>query len=91
MSDYLVKCLWKGVADVDQQQDAADRIEELEAKLEMAEAKLEMAEAKLAKAEAKLAKAMKALVQMVGKRYYADDPWEIASVTLAKLKGQNNE
>jgi hypothetical protein len=37
--------------------------------------------------EAKLAKAMKALVQMVGKRYYADDPWEIASVTLAKLKG----
>ena len=33
MSDYLMKCLWKGVADVDQQQDAADRIEELEAKL----------------------------------------------------------
>ena len=33
MSDYLMKCLWKGVADVDQQQDAADHIEELEAKL----------------------------------------------------------
>jgi hypothetical protein len=37
--------------------------------------------------EAKLAKAVKALVKMVGKRYYADDPWEIASVTLAELKG----
>jgi hypothetical protein len=33
MSDYLMKCLWKGVADTEQQQDAADRIEELEAKL----------------------------------------------------------
>ena len=33
MSDDLVKCLWKGVADVDQQQDAADLIEELEGKL----------------------------------------------------------
>lgn len=36
MSDYLVECLWKGVADVDQQQAAAERIEELEATLEMA-------------------------------------------------------
>lgn len=33
MSDYLMKCLWKGVADVDLQQEAADRIEELEAEL----------------------------------------------------------
>jgi hypothetical protein len=34
MSDDLVKALWKGVADVDRQQEAAARIEELEAKLE---------------------------------------------------------
>ena len=33
MSDYLVKCLSKGVADVENQQDAAALIEELEAKL----------------------------------------------------------
>ena len=35
MSDYqdMMRCLWKGVADTEQQQDAADRIEELEAKL----------------------------------------------------------
>jgi hypothetical protein len=38
-------------------------------------------------AEAKLAKAVKALVKMVGKKYYADDPWGIASATLAELKG----
>ena len=31
--DYEMKCLWKGVADIDQQQDAAERIEELESKL----------------------------------------------------------
>jgi hypothetical protein len=31
MSDDLVKALWKGVADVDRQQEAAARIEELEA------------------------------------------------------------
>ena len=36
MSDYLMKCLWKGVADTEQQQDAADRIEELKAKLAQA-------------------------------------------------------
>jgi hypothetical protein len=41
--------------------------------------------------EAKLAKAVEALVKMVGKRYYADDPWEIASATLAKLKEQDDE
>ena len=33
MSDYLLKCLWKGVADTEQQQEAADRIEELEARV----------------------------------------------------------
>ena len=38
--------------------------------------------------ESKLAKAVKALVKMVGKKYYADDPWEIASATLAELKGE---
>ena len=43
MSDYqdMMKCLWKGVADTDQQQDAADRIEELEAKLAKAVEALE--------------------------------------------------
>ena len=41
MSDDLMKCLGKGVADVDQQQDAADRIEELEAKLAKAVEALE--------------------------------------------------
>jgi hypothetical protein len=41
--------------------------------------------------EAKLAKAVEALVQMVGKRYYADDPWGIARTTLAELKGENHE
>jgi len=33
MSDDLVKALWKGVADVDRQQEAAARIEALEAEL----------------------------------------------------------
>ena len=37
--------------------------------------------------EAKLAKAVEALVQIVGKKYYADDPWGIANATLAELKG----
>jgi hypothetical protein len=41
--------------------------------------------------EAKLAKAVEALVQMVGKRYYADDPWGIARTTLAELKGESHE
>ena len=41
--------------------------------------------------EAKLAKAVEALVQIVGKRYYADDPWGIANAALAELKGQDNE
>jgi hypothetical protein len=41
--------------------------------------------------EAKLAKAVEALVQIVGKRYYADDPWGIARTTLAELKGQDDE
>lgn len=30
---YLMRCLWKGIADTDQQQDAADHIEELLTKL----------------------------------------------------------
>ena len=41
--------------------------------------------------EAKLAKAVEALVQIVGKRYYADDPWGIARATLATLKRQADE
>jgi hypothetical protein len=49
------------------------------------------AEAYAAELEAKLAKAVDALVQIVGKRYYADDPWGIARTTLAELKGENDE
>jgi hypothetical protein len=45
------------------------------------------AEAYAAELEAKLAKAVDALVQIVGKKYYADDPWGIANATLAELKG----
>ena len=41
--------------------------------------------------EAKLAKAVDALVQIVGKKYYADDPWGIARTTLAELKGESHE
>ena len=41
--------------------------------------------------EAKLAKAQGALHQIVGKKYYADDPWGIARATLAALKGQGDE
>jgi hypothetical protein len=41
--------------------------------------------------EAKLAKAQGALHQIAGKKDYADDPWEIASATLAELKGENDE
>ena len=106
MSDYLVKCLWKGVADVEQQQDAANRIDELEAENHLLKTSsiIEVAvrnpsvmeymqhwEGRAEAAEAKLAKAVKALVQMVGKKYYADDPWGIARATLAALKGQGDE
>ena len=45
------------------------------------------AEAYAEELEAKLAKAVEALEQMVGKKYYADDPWGIANATLAELKG----
>ena|GEM_PF-5431892 len=38
--------------------------------------------------EAKLAKAVEALVQIAGKKDYADDPWDIARTTLAELKEQ---
>jgi len=37
MSDELVRRLWKGIADTDAQQDAADRIEALEAALAKAD------------------------------------------------------
>ena len=37
MSDDLVRRLWKGIADTDAQQDAADRIEQLEAALAKAD------------------------------------------------------
>ena len=38
MSDELVRRLWKGIADTDAQQDAADRIAALEAALAKADA-----------------------------------------------------
>ena len=62
----------------------ADRIDELEAK-GLAN------RVAIMRLEAKLAKAVEALVQMVGKKYYADDPWDIANATLAALKGQGDE
>jgi len=37
--------------------------------------------------EVKLAMAVEALVQIAGKKDYADDPWDIARTTLAELKG----
>jgi L-lactate utilization protein LutB len=60
----------------------AERIKEL-----LAEARAE----RIKELEAKLAKAVEALVQIVGKKYYADDPWGIARATLAALKGQGDE
>ena len=68
-----------------------NRIEELEAKLEAALEDADEVEAYAWVLEQRLGKAVKALVQMVGKKYYADDPWEIASTTLAELKGQADE
>lgn len=50
----------------------------------------EMAD-RIAELEAKLEKAEEALYQIVGKKYYADDPWTIARTTLAELKGQTND
>ena len=41
--------------------------------------------------EAKLAMAQGALHKIAGKKDFADDPWSIASTTLAKLKGQGDE
>jgi phage protein U len=71
---------------------AIHRIEELEAKLKWVIGERDATFALMLKraesAEAKLAKAVKALVKMVGKRDYADDPWEIASATLAELEGE---
>ena len=41
--------------------------------------------------EAKLAKALDVLVQIAGKKDFADDPWSIARTTLAELKGQGDD
>jgi len=71
MSDYLVKCLSKGVADVEQQQGAADRIEKL---------------------EAKLAKAVEDLQTIKDRpEFRLPSSQNIASATLAALKGQDDE
>ena len=43
MSDDLVRRLWKGIADTDAQQDAADRIEAIEAALAKADELAEVA------------------------------------------------
>jgi len=40
-----------------------------------------------AKLRADLAKAVEAMVQIAGKKDYADDPWDIARATLEELKG----
>jgi isocitrate dehydrogenase kinase/phosphatase len=76
---------------------AQNRIDELEAKSRKRFSRLDFAAIKYVRAdrieelEAKLAKAVDALVQIVGKKYYADDPWGIANATLAELKGENDE
>lgn len=44
MNDDLLKLLWKGVADIEQQQEAADHIEALQAQLDEAVTALERAE-----------------------------------------------
>ena len=51
----------------------------------------EVGQRRIEELEAKLAKAQGALHQIAGKKDYADDPWEIASATLAELKGENDE
>ena len=72
----------------------ADRIEELEDRVAnmaglwaKSDSEKQLLLGRIEELEAKLAKAVEALVQMVGKNNYADDPWEIASATLAELKG----
>jgi hypothetical protein len=61
MSDDLVKALWKDVADVDRQQEAAARIEELEEKLKTAEEIGRAFEEDTGQTREKLAKAVEAL------------------------------
>ena len=76
----------------------ADRIEELEAALpeqiewvkRLAD-DLNAAEGREARLEAKLAKALDVLVQIAGKKDFADDPWSIARTTLAELTGGNDD
>ena len=46
------------------------------------------AKVRIAAMEANLAKAVEALVQIAGKKDYADDPWHIARTTLAELEGE---
>ena len=41
--------------------------------------------------EARLAKAVDVLVQIAGKKDFADDPWIIARTTLAELTGGNDD
>ena len=85
MSDYLMKCLWKGVADTEQQQDAAERIEQLSANNE--------------EREAKLAKAVGALGDISnGEPEWPDDPqreldWcrNRATTTLAELSKERSD
>ena len=41
--------------------------------------------------EARLAKAVDVLVQIAGRKDFADDPWIIARTTLAELTGGNDD
>jgi hypothetical protein len=76
-------------------QDMADRIEELEADLQDAHRvgaewfeQSKQNHKRSTTAEAKLAKAVAALYAISGDVPYADDPYDIARITLAELKGE---
>jgi len=46
--------------------------------------------AEIERLRGELAKAQGALHQIAGKKDYADDPWDIARITLAEIKGENH-
>jgi hypothetical protein len=95
MSDDLTRCLWKGVADLEQQQEAADRIEELEERLKAARDDANEAETYAAEVEDNLAKAMdvdlieQAISDVLSEGgTYRDAAEYVACTTIAELKGE---
>ena len=100
MSDAeLLKLLWKGVADVEQQQEAADRIEAMTGKLARLQNTLDYMGSlteRLEETEDKLAKAVE-LLEMLVKDCEADGPLSKLSIkyfaraTLAEIKGKSHD